>query len=194
MKNTFFGIFTLIALCVSSNIFAQTPAQIDVTSITIHRVSNIDAYFTVTANGLPATYESPLTGRGEALNMQMERCSPCDLGAIFPTDYVSGLNPPRFINGFNIGGSDNKRVKFTVTGTSPDIILSPRIRLKNRSPILTVPARITGKIEIFNQNTLVAVDNDVDLAGTLKAEFVAYRGVNLRRFFDFKSFTFTYSQ
>ena len=182
----------------SSNYFAQTPAQIDVTSITVYRARDTDATFTLTATNLPAPFQSPLTGIGEANIAPMNWCSPCYLGDVFRTDFSPAMEPLRYFNGFRLSGSsDNKRVKFTVTGTSADIVLSPRIPLKKRSPVLTVAARIVGKIEIFDQNTLVAVDDVVDLNGVLKAEFTNYRTSNpiqTRRAFDFKNFTFTYSQ
>ena len=197
MKKLFYVCFLSFTLF-SLNLFAQTLVQIDVTSITINRIANADTSFTVTATNLPASYQSPLTGTGEALIDPMDRCFPCFLGDVFKTDYISGMNPPRFVSGFNISGSsDNKRVKFTVIGTSPDIVLSPRIPLKKRFTVLTIAARIIGKVEIFDQNTLVAVDENVDLNGVLKAEFSSYRisnPIRTRRAFDFKSFTFIYSR
>lgn len=152
----------------------------------------------MSANGLPAPFQSPLTGNGGGILNTLESCRPCYLGSSFLTGF--GWDPgANFINGFQIGGftGDSKQVRFYLTSASPRVALNPLLRIKNRIVSLTAPAEIHGKIEIYDGNRLVAYDDDVSLTGTLKAEFSQYRAYSPngdRRGFDFRNVTYSYSQ
>lgn len=185
----------LSTLFFAVEIFAQTPAQIDVTSLTVTKGKNPEASFSITATGLPAPYQSPLSSYGSAVLLQLENSSPSRVGDIFRTSFPGGGNS---ISHFYLGGSQSSRyVKFTLIGTSSEIVIYPTILRKKQRVILTVPASVKGKIEIFDGNTLIAVDDDVDLNGTLKVNYVQYllnTTSGQRRAFDFTSFTFSYTQ
>lgn len=181
-------------LFISAAVFAQSPVAIDVTSVTITR-QNISAYFSMTATGLPEPFQSPLQGGGDAYFPSIVNCGPCYLGTVFPTNFINdGSN---YVNGFRPGYGQNIYVKFSASGTSPNVILYPTIPLKKNPVAITKEAKTKGKIEIFNGATLLAYDNDVDLVGTLKAQFLNYRLSNLngtRRVFEFRNIAFSYSQ
>ena len=197
MKNIFWGFCFLLLFCGILPVHGQTPAQIDVTGIEVYRDSGHPAFNTITVNNLPPGLESPLMGRDGVTIYGLEHNCRCFLGHSFKTDLFPNYEQSRSIVGFYLSGPGGQqyRVKFTIFGTSPDLILSPRIPLKKRIFTVSVTSKITGKMEIFyNENTLVAIDEDVDLTGTIKAEFWQNRFPNERRSFDFRNFTMSYSK
>lgn len=181
--------------------FAQTPAQIDVTSLTVRKTAfSIEAVFSMSATGLPAPYQSPIRDNGSAGLRPLEYSDHARVGDVFKTSFNSGYGSGNYLNTLYLGGgsASDKYVKFTLTGVSPDIALFPTILRKKQLVIFTVPATVKGKIEIIESNTkVIAVDEDVNLKGTLQVDFVQYllnTTSGQRRSFDFKSFTFSYAQ
>jgi len=180
-------LITIFALNLS--VFAQNPAEINVTSLIISKEYLRNPFISLTADGLPAPYESTLSGWGSGAIGELEYCNPCLIGASLVTTFDQNTA----FWGFSLGGE--KRVRFQLTGTSPDIVLSPHIRLRNRDFSRTVPAEIVGKIAVYDGNTLIAYDDEVHFTGTLVAEFLQYRlqGANGdRRGFGFRKLTFSY--
>lgn len=198
-KVLFCSIFLFaVVMSISVNaIFAGEPVPFEVTSITIYKQRNLYARFDMKATGLPPAYQSPLTGGGDGIISTLENCAPCFLKKTFRTEFGSD-EPPNFFSGFKPSGySANHYVKFFARGTSPDITLSRAIRPNIGLVRLVVPARIKGRIEIVDGNTLIAFDDDVDLPGTLSTEFLQYRIITSsgeQRAFDFKNLTFSYLQ
>lgn len=186
----------LSTLFFSAAAFAQTPAQIDVTSLTITR----SAYYTgvsMTATGLPAPYQSPMSGEGGGTLFAFDTATASRVGDVFKTSWIPESGAA--FNGFKPSGftGDSKRVKFTLTGISSDIVIYPTILRKRKIVTLTVPATVTGKIEIYDSNALVAVDNEVNLKGIFTVKFLQYllnTTTVQRRAFDFGGFTFSYTQ
>ena len=188
------SLFFAVLIFISIECPAQTPVSINVTSLTINKPYILMPQMAMAVEGLPAPLQSPITGYGGGLIFSLEGCRPCFLGATFSTSF----NSESSFYGFNISGyGDNKRVKFTLTSNSPAVTLPPSLRLKNRFVSRTVPAVIKGKIEIYEGNTLLAIDDEVDLSGTVTAEFVQYRLISSgieRRGFDFRSVVLSYSE
>jgi hypothetical protein len=197
---------TLFAFCffvfASVTVFTQTPVQIDVTSLTfsLSRDSQPGAFFSMEATGLPAPFSSPLTGRGEALFYQLEECTAGRIGGTFSTSFGSETGTSQFVSGFYPSGTTgNTRVRFTLIGTSSDLVLNPRLSQKKNPVTLRGQTTIIGKIEILDQGGVVAIDNDVNLSGSVSSEFWNYRAwssttQSYRRAFDYKSISFTYSR
>jgi hypothetical protein len=190
----------LSILTISSiTLLAQNPVEIDVTAITVNRQS-LNASLTMTATGLPAPFQSPMSGSGEVLMWPLEGLTAGRLGESYPTSFGWESNGRNFVSGFYPNGSNgNTRVNFFLTGTSDDIVLSPRVPRKKKPAVFISPARIVGKIEILVQGRIVAVDHDVNLSGTVTTELWnylawSYLTSTYRRGFDFKSITFSYAQ
>jgi hypothetical protein len=169
---------------------AQTPVEIDVTSLTISKVYLQRPYASLSATGLPAPFESAVAGWGNGTIAPLEYCNPCLLGDSLATTF----NQNTAFWSFSLGGE--KSLRLYLTGTSPDVVLAPRIRLKNKNFSLDVPAEAVGKVSIYDGSTLLAYDDEVNLSGTLTTEFLQYRlpGVNYdRRGFGFRKLTFSYT-
>lgn len=177
-------------LIINSAVPAQNAVEINVTSLAFSKEYLRNPFVRLTADGLPAPYQSPLSSWGSGAIGALENCNPCELGDSLPTSIdqtTAGFW------GFNLGGE--KRLVLRIAGTSPDIVLSPRIRSKAKTFSLTVPAQLVGKIEIYDGATLIAYDNEVNFTGTLVVDFVQYRmalGNSDRRGFGFRKLTFSY--
>lgn len=192
-----FQIFLLVVIVSVSvrTIFSQKPVPIDVTSLTISKPYILSSQIVMTATGLPTPYQSPLSGNGGGAIYSLEGCRPCFLSSILDTGFNSDAN---YFYGFNIAGYGNdKQVRFHLRNISSPVVLAPTIRLKYSTVFLNAPANIQGKLEIFDGNTLIAFDNDVQLTGTLKAEFSQFwmtTSNGYRRAFDFRKIVYSYSQ
>ncbi len=190
--NLLLAFFMLLLL--NFSVWSQNPVEVNVTSLTISKDYLRFPFGSLTATGLPAPYQSPLSGFGGGIIGNLEGCRPCLLGTSLRTSF----GPDSSLWGFNINGyGSEKRVKFYLTSASPDIVLAPTIGIKNKTVIRRVPATVKGKIEIYDGNTLIAFDNEVVLTGIFAADFLQYRLSNPngdRRGFDFRSLTISYFQ
>jgi len=170
-------------------VLARNAVEINVTSLTISKEYLRLPFMSLTADGLPAPYESPLSGWGQGTIGQLENCNPCLIGASLSTSF----NQDTAFWSFSLGGE--KRVRLQLTSTSPDIVLSPVIRLKAKNFSLTVPAEAVGKIMIYDGSTLIAYDDEVIFTGAVMTEFLQYRVQGAggdRRGFGFRKLTYSY--
>jgi hypothetical protein len=164
-KKMFF--LTLALLLSTQMISAQQPEVIDVKTYTIYKeFSWSSAHFVMTAensSGSLVTY----SGTGNYTIGSLMNCSPCNMPNTFSSN---GFFSESF--GVSYNWAFDSPVQFRITSVEAEpIVLRPTILRKKRRFNVDGSVSVRGKIEIRAPGTILAVDNDVNLAGTYSAQF-----------------------
>jgi hypothetical protein len=93
----------MVLMLVPIECAAQSPVAIDVTALTIQKPYISSSSISLSADGLPAPFQSPLTGGGGGIMNSLESCRSCYLGASLITvfGWDGGAN---WFNGFTVSG------------------------------------------------------------------------------------------
>ena len=162
-------VFLILGLLFSAQmISAQQPEVIDVKSYTIYKEANwTSAQFNMTAvnsSGSPVSYG----GTGNYVIPALMSCSPCNLPNAFNTNgfFSSGA-------GVSFNWAFDSPVQLIVTSVETEpIVLRPTISRKKQRIKTSGAVSVRGRLEIRSPAGLLAVDNDVNLAGTYSTEFI----------------------
>ncbi len=176
-----FGVFTI------GTSAASVPDQIDVRSMHITYSANAsDAWVNLTAhrtNGLQVVYG----GLGSVGLSHLNACYPCQIPSTFSS------------NGFQAGlqfnwGMDKTAYFFIDSATSDPIVVSPRYTWKRRNIAIGGRTLLHGRIEIRDQNTIIAIDPDVTLNGNFSAQFFQTDLSTMRRAIQFTQIDYELDQ
>ncbi len=184
-----------ILLLITIKPFAQTVVNADITDLRIYR-DKFNGTITMNATNLPASFSSNMSGPSETLFWQIEQCNPCSLGSTFSTSFQwnFSLTENWVYSLYPNGTNGDTQVRFRLNGISKSIVLSPQI-LRRRNPVIfNSKASVNGSAEFWYRGQMVAVDNDINLSGTVKTNFFQYTDSNGRRKFDYKDITFSYAK
>ena len=171
-------IIAIFVFGVVSPVLASSPEQIDVRTLSAsYSANSSDAYFQISAqrqNGLQISYGGP----GNLRLMQLSSCYPCQMPSTFDS------------NGFQSGfqfrwGPDRVAYFYADYSVSDTIGVSPRENTKLRSIEVAGRTTIHGRLEIRDQNTTIAVDNDVTLIGQYRSLFWPTALTSARRAIQF---------
>lgn len=160
-------IFLILGLLFSAQMIRAQPEVIDVQSYEIHK----KVYWTVAKFVMKARDSSgslvEYVGTGNYLVSPLMSCNPCNLPNVFSSNgFFTEPFGVTFVAGFDTP------VQFHVTEVeAAPIVLRPTILRKKQLIVREGAVNVKGRIEVREQNTIIAVDNDVYLTGTYSAEF-----------------------
>jgi hypothetical protein len=185
------AVLLLIALLASVSAFAQSE-EVDVRQITFRAGGGFQTIPSFTmlvrkANGDHVVYQ----GFGDAMVNQITSCESCQIPNTFSSNVYQDVQFPDGSSGMAYqweSFQSGKYVRIHVDQvTSPPFVIDPRQTWKPHRIIRRVPATLSGRVEIFDENgDLVAYDNSVELNGRTEFYFSLLNN-NGSRALDFAS-------